>query len=56
MNRHPPHRSPADLRPVYFFFFALALYVLVAVALAMTLGPTGGGPAGPLQPPAGLGL
>jgi len=54
MNRHPPHRSPADLRPV--FLFAVALYLLVAVALVTTLGVTGGGPAVPLQPPAGLGL
>jgi hypothetical protein len=54
MNRHPPHRSPADLRPV--FFFALALYALIAVALAMTVDMTGAAPAGPLYPPAGLGL
>jgi hypothetical protein len=54
MNRHPSHRSPADLRPV--FLFALAMYLLVAFALAVTLGPTGGAPAGPLHPPAGLGL
>jgi hypothetical protein len=54
MNRHPPHRSPADLRPV--FFFAVALYVLVAVALAMTVGLGGDAPAGPLHPPAGLGI
>ena len=54
MNRHPPHRSPADLRPV--FVFALALYLLVAFALAMTLGLAGGPSAGPLQPTPGLGL
>ena len=55
MNRHPsPHRSPADMRPV--FFLALALYLLVAFALAMTLGLTDATPGGPLHPPAGLGL
>jgi hypothetical protein len=54
MNRHPPRRSTADLRPV--FLLALALYLSVAFALAVTLGLTGGAPAGPLQPPAGLGL
>jgi len=54
MNRHPPRRSPADLRPA--FLVALALYLLVAFALAMTLGLAGDGPAGPLHPPAGLGL
>jgi hypothetical protein len=54
MNRQPPHRSPADLRPA--FVLALALYVAVAFALAMALGLTGAGPAGPLNPPAGLGL
>jgi hypothetical protein len=54
MNRHPPRRSTADLRPV--FLFALALYLLVAVALAMALGLTEASPAGPLHPPAGLGL
>jgi hypothetical protein len=54
MNRHPRRRSPADLRPV--FLIALALYVLAVFALAMTLGLTGGAPAGPLHPPVGLGL
>ena len=54
MNRHPPHRSPADLRPM--FLLALALYVVVAFALAMTLGLTGAAPSGPLHPPAGLGI
>ena len=54
MNRHPPRRSTADLRPV--FLFAVALYLLVAFALATMLGPTGAVPAGPLHPPAGLGL
>jgi hypothetical protein len=52
MNRHPPRRSPADLRPV--FLFALALYVLVAFALAMALGLAGSAPAGPLDPAPGL--
>jgi hypothetical protein len=54
MNRHPSHRSPADLRPV--LLFGLALYLLVAFVLAVTLGPTGSAPVGPLHPPAGLGL
>lgn len=53
MNRHPPRRSPADMRPV--FQIALALYLLASFALAMTLG-LAGEPAGPLHPPAGLGL
>jgi len=53
MNRHPPRRSPADLRV---FLFALALYVLVAFALAMAPGLAGSAPAGPLDPAPGLGL
>lgn len=53
MNRHPPRRSPADMRP--FFMFALALYVLVSFALAMVLGAAGAS-GGPLQPTPGLGL
>jgi hypothetical protein len=54
MNRHPSHRSPADLRPV--FLLGLALYLLVGFALAMTLGPVREASVGPLHPPAGLGL
>jgi hypothetical protein len=53
MNRHPPRRSPADMRPV--FMFALALYVLIALALVIMLGAAGAS-GGPLQPTPGLGL
>jgi hypothetical protein len=53
MNRHPPHPSPTDLRPV--FLFAVALYVLASFALAMVLGAAGAS-GGPLQPTPGLGL
>jgi hypothetical protein len=54
MNRHPSHRSPADMRPA--FLFALALYVLISFALAMALGITAGAAGGPLHPTPGLGL
>ena len=53
MNRHPPRRSPADMRPV--FLFALALYALVSTALAIVLGAAGA-PSEPLHPTPGLGL
>jgi hypothetical protein len=54
MNRHPSHRSPANMRSV--FLLALALYVLVSFALALALGAAAGAPDGPLHATPGLGL
>lgn len=54
MNRHSPHRSQADLWPV--FLIGLLLYLLVVGALAMALGPAGVPAAGPLHAPPGMGF
>jgi hypothetical protein len=52
MNRQPPHRSPADMRPV--FLFALALYLLVSLAVVVSLGMAGGASSAPPHPLPGL--
>jgi hypothetical protein len=54
MNRQPPHRSPADLRPA--FLFALLLYLLVSLVLVVSLGMAGVASSAPLHPLPGHGL
>jgi hypothetical protein len=52
MNHHPPHRSRADLRPI--FLVALLLHLLVAFVPVTAVGS--GVATGPLHPQPGIGL